>query len=279
MQNNELKDILLDRDDELKSQKLKKLLMIIAALCVLFLIVIATMKILNSNDQDQTAQIDSRLVLPPMPDESVATSQDTAKKSSDEQLFKQVPIVPENKSEEDFDEMVKRLKDKEKPQEPVKEIAINETPKDTPVVVKKDVVVKPAEVKEVAKKDDKKADEKRAEPVKTAKDSPKQKTPLEATLTKQEKIRIEPQQKPQPSQNAQSQNLQSGAYVQAFATKSAPDARELAKISSKGYTYKTLKVDGVTKVLIGPFSGENLKNELANIRKEINKGAFVYRVK
>ncbi|MDL0088553.1 SPOR domain-containing protein [Campylobacter gastrosuis] len=277
MQNNELKDILLDRDDELKSQKLKKLLMIIAALCVLFLIVIATMKILNSNEQEQTAQIDSRLVLPPMPDEGVAT-QDTAKKS-DEQLFKQVPIVPENKAEEDFDEMVKRLKDKEKPQEPVKEIATSQTPKDTPVVVKKDAVIKPAEVKDVAKKDEKKADKKKAEPVKTAKDSPKQKTPLEATLTKQEKIRIEPQQKPQPSQNVQSQNLQSGAYVQAFATKSAPDARELAKISSKGYTYKTLKVDGVTKVLIGPFSGENLKNELANIRKEINKGAFVYRVK
>lgn len=279
MQNNELKDILLDRDDELKSQKLKKLLMIIAALCVLFLIVIATMKILNSNEQDQATQIDSRLVLPPMPDESVANNQDMAKKS-DEQLFKQVPIVPESKSEEDFDEMVKRLKDKEnpKPKEPVNEAiqAVKEMPKDTPVVVKKDAVIKPADVKEVAKKDEKKADEKKSEPVKTAKQA---KTPLEATLTQQPKIRIEPQVKQQPSQTQQSQAIQSGAYIQAFATKSAPDARELAKISSKGYTYKTLKVDGVTKVLIGPFSGEKLKAELANVRKEINKGAFVYRVK
>ena len=39
MENDELKDILLEKDDEAKGLKLKKLLMFIAALVILFLII------------------------------------------------------------------------------------------------------------------------------------------------------------------------------------------------------------------------------------------------
>ena len=43
MENEELKDILLEKDDEAKGAKLKKLLMFIAALVILFLIIIVAM--------------------------------------------------------------------------------------------------------------------------------------------------------------------------------------------------------------------------------------------
>ena len=70
MENDELKDILLDKDDEAKGVKLKKLLMFIAALVVLFIVIIVAMKLINSSDPMQAQnEADSRLVLPPVPAE------------------------------------------------------------------------------------------------------------------------------------------------------------------------------------------------------------------
>ena len=120
MENEELKDILLEKDDEAKGAKLKKLLMFIAALVILFLIIIVAMKLINSSDSTQAQnEADSRLVLPPVPAEQPVDTQVPAQdtnsdvKKGDTQLFEQVPIVPENKQQDDFEDMIKKLKDKE----------------------------------------------------------------------------------------------------------------------------------------------------------------------
>ena len=118
MENDELKDIFLEKADEAKGLKLKKLLMFIAALVILFLIIIVAMKLINSNDPTQAQnEADSRLVLPPVPAEqpvekpAMDTNSDI--KKGDTQLFEQVPIVPESKQQDDFEDMIKKLKDKE----------------------------------------------------------------------------------------------------------------------------------------------------------------------
>lgn len=77
MENEELKDILLEKDDEAKGAKLKKLLMFIAALVILFLIIIVAMKLINSGDSTQAQnEADSRLVLPPVPAEQPVDTQE-----------------------------------------------------------------------------------------------------------------------------------------------------------------------------------------------------------
>ena len=145
MENEELKDILLEKDDEAKGAKLKKLLMFIAALVILFLIIIVAMKLINSSDSTQAQnEADSRLVLPPVPAEQPVDTQVPAQdtnsdvKKGDTQLFEQVPIVPENKQQDDFEDMIKKLKDKEgaksapKTEEPKEVVKAVEKPAEAP---------------------------------------------------------------------------------------------------------------------------------------------------
>lgn len=268
--NNELKDILLDKEDELKSHKLKKLLISIAALSILFLIVIATIKILNSDDSAQNNEIDSRLVLPPMPDEKQNLAPQIVKddRKNSEQLFEQVPIFPENKTQDDFEDMVKKLKEKDSSNsvqnklEPVETIKPKPVINPIPVETKKEVVV--AQIQK-DKLEPKRTEIKKQEP----------------TKKQQEKSASNVDNKDAKKQttDVKSSSLSAGSYIQVFATKSTPDQKELRKVSSKGYVYNILKVGDVNKVLVGPFSGSKLQSELSNIRKEINKGAFIYKVK
>lgn len=259
--NNELQDILLDKDDDLKNRKIKKILMSIAALSILFLIVIATTKILNSEDTPQNSDIDSRLILPPMPDDKQNEVAQIVKsdKKNDEQLFEQVPILPENKIQDDFEDMVKKLKDKEFGNAII-EGANKETTASQPVV--KEIATAPI-IKETKPKQDKILNEKpKAQKTETKK--PEQK---------------KPEVKSASSNKPKNPEIEAGSYIQVFATKSQPDQKELRKVSSKGYIYKILNVNGVNKVIVGPYSGSKLNSELSNIKKELNKDAFIYRVK
>ena len=144
MENDELKDILLERDDDARGLKLKKLLIFIAALIILFLIIVVAMKLVNSSDPSQAQnEADSRLVLPPVPAEQPVDRQapiadtNSDNKKGDTQLFEQVPIVPENKQQDEFEDMIKKLKDKENN----KPISKTEEPKE---IVKP--IEKPAEI-------------------------------------------------------------------------------------------------------------------------------------
>ncbi|MGH1600400.1 SPOR domain-containing protein [Campylobacter majalis] len=270
---NELKDILLDKEDDIKSAKIKKLLVTIAAFSILFLVVIAAMKILNTDDNVTNNDIDSRLILPPIPEtsdqNSIAPIVKDEKRQSD-QLFEQVPIIPEEKAQDDFEEMVKKLKNKETPKPDAKE----ET---KPIVVEKQTVQQ-ENIAQASKEQEVKKSEIKQQVVPKS-EAPKQIQTTQAqkpdTKSTQNKTETKPAVATQSGTNATP-----GAYVQVSSTsKLDPNSAELKKILSKGYTYKTLKVGNTYKILIGPFDSSKLQGELSNIRKEIKKDAFVYRVK
>ena len=286
MENEELKDILLEKDDEAKGAKLKKLLMFIAALVILFLIIIVAMKLINSSDSAQAQnEADSRLVLPPVPAEQPVDTQVPAQdtnsdvKKGDTQLFEQVPIVPENKQQDDFEDMIKKLKDKEgaksapKTEEPKEVVKAVEHPAETP---------KKAETKSEAKAE-KKAE---AKPAKTeAKTEKKAETKAEKKPeTKVEKkaeapVKAEKVEK-KAEAPAKAESVAKGSYVQVFATsKFNPNADYMKKIAAKGYSYKTIKAGELTKILVGPFDEKGLQKAVNDIRKDVNKDAFVFRAK
>ena len=297
MENEELKDILLEKDDEAKGAKLKKLLMFIAALVILFLIIIVAMKLVNSNDSAQSQnEADSRLVLPPVPAEQPVDTQVPAQdtnsdvKKGDTQLFEQVPIVPENKQQDDFEDMIKKLKDKEgaksapKTEEPKEVVKAVEHPAEAPkkAETKVEAPAKKAETKSEAKADKKPE----AKPSKTeAKIEKKAETKAEKKPeTKVEKKAEAPAKAEKVEKKAEApakaESVAKGSYVQVFATsKFNPNADYMKKIAAKGYSYKTIKAGELTKILVGPFDEKGLQKAVNDIRKDVNKDAFVFRTK
>ena len=297
MENEELKDILLEKDDEAKGAKLKKLLMFIAALVVLFIVIIVAMKLINSGDSTQAQnEADSRLVLPPVPAEQPVDTQVPAQdtnsdvKKGDTQLFEQVPIVPENKQQDDFEDMIKKLKDKEgaksapKTEEPKEVVKAVEHPTEAPkkAEAKVEAPAKKAETKSEAKAE-KKAE---AKPAKTeAKAEKKAETKAEKKPeTKVEKKAEAPAKAEKVEKKveapAKAESVAKGSYVQVFATsKFNPNADYMKKIAAKGYSYKTIKAGELTKILVGPFDEKGLQKAVNDIRKDVNKDAFVFRAK
>ena len=297
MENEELKDILLEKDDEAKGAKLKKLLMFIAALVILFLIIIVAMKLINSSDSTQAQnEADSRLVLPPVPAEQPVDTQVPAQdtnsdvKKGDTQLFEQVPIVPENKQQDDFEDMIKKLKDKEgaksapKTEEPKEVVKAVEHPAEAPkkAEAKVEAPAKKAETKSEAKAEKKPE----AKPAKTeAKAEKKAETKAEKkTETKVEKKAEAPAKAEKVEKKAETaakaESVAKGSYVQVFATsKFNPNADYMKKIAAKGYSYKTIKAGELTKILVGPFDEKGLQKAVNDIRKDVNKDAFIFRAK
>ena len=284
MENEELKDILLEKDDEAKGAKLKKLLMFIAALVILFLIIIVAMKLINSSDSAQAQnEADSRLVLPPVPAEQPVDTQVPAQdtnsdvKKGDTQLFEQVPIVPENKQQDDFEDMIKKLKDKEgaksapKTEEPKEVVKAVEHPAEAP---KKAETKVEAPAKKVETKSEAKA-EKKAE-AKPAKTEAKAEKKAETKAEKKPETKVEKKAEAP----AKAESVAKGSYVQVFATsKFNPNADYMKKIAAKGYSYKTIKAGELTKILVGPFDEKGLQKAVNDIRKDVNKDAFVFRAK
>ena len=284
MENEELKDILLEKDDEAKGAKLKKLLMFIAALVILFLIIIVAMKLINSGDSTQAQnEADSRLVLPPVPAEQPVDTQVPAQdtnsdvKKGDTQLFEQVPIVPENKQQDDFEDMIKKLKDKEgaksapKTEEPKEVVKAVEHPAEAPkkAETKVETPAKKAETKSEAKA------EKKAE-AKPAKTEAKAEKKAETKAEKKPETKVEKKAEAP----AKAESVAKGSYVQVFATsKFNPNADYMKKIAAKGYSYKTIKAGELTKILVGPFDEKGLQKAVNDIRKDVNKDAFVFRAK
>ena len=297
MENEELKDILLEKDDEAKGAKLKKLLMFIAALVILFLIIIVAMKLINSSDSTQAQnEADSRLVLPPVPAEQPVDTQVPAQdtnsdvKKGDTQLFEQVPIVPENKQQDDFEDMIKKLKDKEgaksapKTEEPKEVVKAVEHPAEAPkkAETKVEAPAKKAETKSEAKAEKKPE----TKPAKTeAKTEKKAETKAEKKPeTKVEKKAEAPAKAEKVEKKAEApakaESVAKGSYVQVFATsKFNPNADYMKKIAAKGYSYKTIKAGELTKILVGPFDEKGLQKAVNDIRKDVNKDAFVFRAK
>lgn len=230
---NELSDIVLEKGDN-KTLKVKRLLILIAFLILVFLVALASMKMLNKDQGKDT----SKLILPPEP-----TSQE-AQIPKDDQLFKQVPIIEENPKKDNFEDMIKTLKEKEMQKQ--EETKIKE-PTTTKPEVPKGIETKPKEV-----------------------------TP--ATPKKEV---VKPKETAAPTHSS---NVEAGVYVQVGAVTTAPEQKVLADIKSKGFEYKiyptVINGNNVTKILIGPYaSSAEAENALVNIRSSINKNAFIYRIK
>ena len=297
MENEELKDILLEKDDEAKGAKLKKLLMFIAALVILFLIIIVAMKLVNSNDSVQSQnEADSRLVLPPVPAEQPVDTQVPAQdtnsdvKKGDTQLFEQVPIVPENKQQDDFEDMIKKLKDKEgaksapKTEEPKEVVKAVEHPAEAPkkAETKVEAPAKKAETKsesKVEKKPEAKPAKTEAKADKKAENKAEKKPETKVEKKAEAPAKAEKVEK-KAETPAKAESVAKGSYVQVFATsKFNPNADYMKKIAAKGYSYKTIKAGELTKILVGPFDEKGLQKAVNDIRKDVNKDAFVFRAK
>ncbi|WP_103575142.1 SPOR domain-containing protein [Campylobacter concisus] len=297
MENEELKDILLEKDDEAKGAKLKKLLMFIAALVILFLIIIVAMKLINSSDSTQAQnEADSRLVLPPVPAEQPVDTQVPAQdtnsdvKKGDTQLFEQVPIVPENKQQDDFEDMIKKLKDKEgaksapKTEEPKEVVKAVEHPAEAPkkAETKVEAPAKKAETKSEAKAEKKPETKPAKTEVKTEKkaETKAEKKPETKVEKKAEAPAKTEKVEKKAEAPAKAESVAKGSYVQVFATsKFNPNADYMKKIAAKGYSYKTIKAGELTKILVGPFDEKGLQKAVNDIRKDVNKDAFVFRAK
>ncbi len=281
MENDELKDILLERDDDARGLKLKKLLIFIAALIILFLIIVVAMKLVNSSDPSQAQnEADSRLVLPPVPAEQPVDRQapiadtNSDNKKGDTQLFEQVPIVPENKQQDEFEDMIKKLKDKEnnkpvsKTEEPKEIVKPIEKPAEIPAKKAETKVDTPVKKVEKVATTDKKSE---AKPAKTE-------NKVDKKIEKKAETKIEKTDKK--AEVAKSEPAAKGSYVQVFVTsKFNPNAEYMKKIAAKGYSYKTIKVGELTKILVGPFDEKTLQKAVSDIRKDINKDAFIFRAK
>ena len=307
MEYNELRDIMLDNNEDKKSKSVKRILILVAVFVIIFLAVLIVMKFLNSSEtNDQIAQTDSRLVLPPEPDNTRSIPQQVsvpttppseptpqvaqanvppvAPPPSEPQAqqpnptFEQVPIVPENKGQDSFEDMVKALKEKEdKRQQDAGATAPTPT--------------EPSTIQGALKQNDAPSaqpGESKAEP-KQHVNVVKQKEPKREKAAKQPKndAAKEKQAKQKSAKQAPAASggdAHSGSYVQVFAVKHFNEkAPELGKLKAAGYAYKLYRtnVNGneIIKVLVGPYSGEQLKSELAKIKQSAAPNAFIVNIK
>ena len=308
MEYNELRDIMLDNNEDKKSKSVKRILILVAVFVIIFLAVLIVMKFLNSSEtNDQIAQTDSRLVLPPEPDNTRSIPQQVSvpvtppsepapqvaqanvppvappppsepQAQQPNPAFEQVPIVPENKGQDSFENMVKALKEKEdKRQQDAGATAPTPT--------------EPSTIQGALKQNDAPSaqpGESKAEP-KQHVNVVKQKEPKREKAAKQPKndAAKEKQAKQKSAKQAPAASggdAHSGSYVQVFAVKHFNEkAPELGKLKAAGYAYKLYRtnVNGneIIKVLVGPYSGEQLKSELAKIKQSAAPNAFIVNIK
>ena len=243
-------DIILDNN---KSERVKKLLLRVIALVILFLVVMIVMKLLNSGDENKGSQT----LFPAEPNTSSE--------------FDNIPINNEPNSNEldeftalklqmqGFESNVSILESNQSFTMPLPSSEYNASAPAEPAVAPK--LAQPA--KPAAKPEQKpKAESKPATQKPKAEPKPAQK----------------PADKPKVAQSAS--DLQSGAYVQVFSVKNFDTkSRELALVTQNGYKYSTRKRGETTQILIGPFSQDELNAELPKIRQTISKDAFVVQVK
>nr|WP_315059596.1 SPOR domain-containing protein [uncultured Campylobacter sp.] len=310
MEYNELRDIMLDNNEDKKSKSVKRILILVAVFVIIFLAVLIVMKFLNSSEtNDQIAQTDSRLVLPPEPDNTRSIPQQVSvpvtppsepapqvaqanvppvappppsepQAQQPNPAFEQVPIVPENKGQDSFEDMVKALKEKEDKKQQEAQAGDPAMPP-----------TEPATIQGALKQNDAPSPqpgEPKTEP-KQHVNAVKQKEPKQEKAAKQPKndAAKEKQAKQKSAKQAPAASggdAHSGSYVQVFAVKHFNEkAPELGKLKAAGYAYKLYRtnVNGneIIKVLVGPYSGEQLKSELAKIKQSAAPNAFIVNIK
>ncbi|ARR02146.1 SPOR domain-containing protein [Campylobacter vicugnae] len=267
--NNNLQDILLDKNEEEKSGGVRKILIGIALLVIIFVVVLIVMKFLNSNDNNKNNDIADSLLLPT---ELPATNAPT---NSSNELFEQVPIVSETTNSKDsFENIVNEYKNAQ---------AAMDTTSNTITPVLPPKVEEPfgstdTDSKEVVKKEPVKK-----EPVKKVEPKKESTEPKKAESKNIAPKKTEVKKETAKSSATSSLSLAKGSYIQvASVSKLDKNSALIKKLISSGYKYKTHEVvvngNKVIKILIGPF-GSDLNSNMEKIRQNISSGAFVYRIK
>lgn len=253
---NEFSDILLERESEAKASKFKKIALIVAVFVLIFLSVLIIMKIVNKPDKQND---NSRLTIQPK------TTTKPIVEATNDPLFKQVPIIEEDSKKESFEEMVKKLKEKEskraQEQKAQSEKKVLQEPKETIVPI---------------------IETKKEAPIKVVKPATKAPSkPIKKPQQKKQTKTIPTIPSPKSTTN---NSIAKGTYIQVTATsKSKPDSKYLTSLKAKGYSYHlyktTVKNKPFIKILVGPYkNSKDAQNNLAKVKKELSKNAFVFRV-
>jgi len=236
---NELSDIVLEKGDN-KTLKMKRILILVAFLILVFLVALASMKVANKDEGKDT----SKLILPPEPTQETQIPKD-------DQLFKQVPIIEENPKKESFEDMIKTLKEKE--------------------------AQKQEEAKGTEAKPKESATTSATPPVKETLPKVKEETKKEATKTQPLLRSTEISDTPSGSANA-GIYVQVGAVATTPDAKQLSDIKSKG-FEYKLYP-TVVNGNKVTKILIGPYAkSSDAESALVLIRSSVNKNAFIYRVK
>ena len=250
----DLQDIILENDDENPNGKAKKIITTIISLIILFLIIVIVVRFLNTNDEEEPMLSQNTADALILPDEPVAPMPES---------FEQIPIVTE--PELTIGQVL------EQKDEPIAELIAPKEPEKPEPAPKAELKEPAAKLEPATKPEPKKPEPKKLEPA-VIKPEPKQPA-LEKELTK-----------PEIKANTASSSAMAGSYVQvASVAKFDPKSSLIKKLNSLGYEYKTYEttVNGkkVIKLLVGPFSGAELKQKLDQIKANIDQKAYIYRIK
>ena len=309
MEYNELRDIMLDNNEDKKSKSVKRILILVAVFVIIFLAVLIAMKFLNSSETNaQIAQPDSRMTLPPEPDntrsipqqvnmptpEQVAQAQPQPQPEPTQPLvqepqqnnFEQVPIVPENKGQDSFEDMVKSLKEKEDKKQQEAQAGDPATPPTEPATIQG--ALKQNDAPSPQPSEPKAESKQHANVVKTKeqkqKEAKNEKVAKQPKATDAHKEKVAKQKPTKQTPASGGDEAHSGSYIQVFAVKHFNEkAPELGKLKAAGYAYKLYRTnvngDEIIKVLVGPYSGAQLKSELAKIKQNAAPNAFIVNIK
>ena len=250
----ELQDIILENDDENPNGKAKKIITTIISLIILFLIIVIVVRFLNTNDEEEPMLSQNTADALILPDEPVAPMPES---------FEQIPIITE--PELTIGQVL------EQKDEPIAELIAPKEPEKPEPAPKAELKEPATKLEPATKPEPKKPEPKKPEPA-VIKPEPKQPA-LEKELTK-----------PEIKANTASSSAMAGSYVQvASVAKFDPKSSLIKKLNSLGYEYKTYEttVNGkkVIKLLVGPFSGAELKQKLDQIKANIDQKAYIYRIK
>lgn len=309
MEYNELRDIMLDNNEDKKSKSVKRILVLVAVFVIIFLAVLIAMKFLNSSETNaQIAQPDSRMTLPPEPDntrnipqqvnvptpEQVAQAQPQPQpeptqplvQESQQNNFEQVPIVPENKGQDSFEDMVKSLKEKEDKKQQEAQAGDPATPPTEPATIQG--ALKQNDAPSSQPSEPKAESKQHANVVKTKeqkqKEAKNEKVAKQPKATDVHKEKVAKQKPTKQTPASGGDEAHSGSYIQVFAVKHFNEkAPELGKLKAAGYAYRLYRTnvngDEIIKVLVGPYSGAQLKSELAKIKQNAAPNAFIVNIK
>ncbi len=243
----ELNDIILNQGDGGNGSK--KILLAVASLAIILIIIVVIMNSLQTNSIDN-------LPKPVLPKEPEIV---TKKLIDEDPLFQPIEVVEERSSEENIQQIAKKLKEESAQKDEVvhealveEEAVVIETRTPQPKVVAPVAEVKPKKViQQVAEK----------KPVVQKKTAP---TKPKASYTKHVVHG--------------KHYIQVGSFAQY-----APNKKFLRKITGNGYSYTYYKVTvngkPLNKVIIGPFNSKaEARKALSTIRKRIEKGAFIVKV-